>query len=109
MVAIIFAVIITCQSQSFKDKRDHNTNVIGSFVVLMTSYSFLVFNVLSVEQNFDFGYVTIGIISIYFLFSIAQVVINSLVQSKKSLRMMLFKRRYAYTRSIDQILLKRNH
>ena len=56
--------------QSFKKQSKRQSNSFSELIVAITIYFFIVFNMVSVEDNFTVGYVAIVCVSLYILVSL---------------------------------------
>jgi len=88
-----FTVMITPNMiESHKKKSQARFFNLTEMVFLSTAYFFLIFNVVSVEDNFTLGYAPILIFGVYMSYVLADVIIGIIKNARKSCRNYMIKR-----------------
>lgn len=88
----LLSTMTTYQFETLKDAHQRRDQLWNEAVILGTSYTFLIFNVVTLEQNFVIGYVSIGIVTLYIAISLLVMLISTVLQMRIKLRLWCFKR-----------------
>ena len=82
------------QFDTYSDKSMRRAQTINETVLLMVSYSFLIFNMMTVEHSFSIGFVSIGITGLYMVSGLIISLFKTLGGVKASLRRKFIMRKY---------------
>ena len=101
----LFVIIITYSTRSLASKSMLNLQTVGEITTLITVDFFLIFRVVTVEDNWVLGYSTIGFIAIYVVVCTAYILWDSIAYSRSSLIRFLAMRKYKVQRENLGIIL----
>ena len=90
MLSNILIMSITILTRALNDLK---IRVFSELCILLTSDCFLIFNMVSVEENFVLGYVSVGVVGLFLLISMLIVVINVIISFQKRIRIWRIMRR----------------
>lgn len=74
------------QFDSYKLPSMRRGQTLNESVVLIVSYMFIIFSMVTIEHNFTVGYVSIGILAVYMGFTFLSILVISFVTLKSKLR-----------------------
>lgn len=95
--------------QSFKSTAKRRSNSFSECVVAITIYCFIVFNMVSVEDNFILGYFTIGFVSLYILISLLTISRQTYREKRLWLYKIFAKRKFTKQRKYRAKTLEITH
>lgn len=105
-----FVVMLTPNMFEILDSRSQlRFQTFTEMVFISTSYMFLIFSMVKVEDNFTVGYVPIIIFGFYIALVLLIVLKGIVTQSRKSLTKFCLKRSYRKQRASLQAQLAANH
>ena len=94
MVLNLFVIMITIVTDSLESKSMLWLQTVGEVSTLAMIDFFLIFRVVSVEENFVLGYATIISIGVYILICFVFILCTTVVESKTRLIHFLAKKKY---------------
>ena len=98
MGTALFAAILPYLLLSFKERSEYKKTMMNEIITLLCCYTFVTFNIVSVEGNFQLGYFLIGFLSMYILITIIYVVVVVIKAACQNLRKYCLKRTYRKNR-----------
>ena len=105
----LLVALANYQFEVFKRADVRKNETFNETIVLLVSYTFIIFNVVTIEQNFMIGYVSMGITSLYMGMSLLIMLYNSCVESKERMRRKVAMQKYKKVRAQLQERLRKNH
>jgi len=91
-------VILDYQFETYRSGTVRRERMRGEMLILVCSYIFLAFNVVSVEDNYTIGYVSIGLVFIYIAVGILVMLARSILTLRARIKVWLTMRRYKQSR-----------
>ena len=91
-------VVSNVHFETFRSSRDLVEQTIDEMIILLCSYTFYIFRMVSLEQNYMIGYYSIGLILFYMVCSLGYVLAGNIKALKASLRRRMIMRNYQKSR-----------
>ena len=109
MLSCAIAAILPYVIDSLEEARERRTNSMSEILTLFTCYAFTTFNIISVDDNFQVGYLVVGVLSAYMLIVILVVIWGTIKSICVSIRKYCLRRSYNINRAKRREELKLNH
>ena len=109
MLSCAIAAILPYVIYSLAEARERRTNAMSELLTLFTCYAFTTVNIISVDDNFQVGYLVVGVLSAYMLVVILVVLWGTLKSIYVSIRNYRLRRSYFKNRAKRREELKLNH
>ena len=74
----LLVLVVTYTTDSLVSKYERRLQTLSEFTIMVTTYCFFSFNIVTVKHNFSLGYFTIGVVGFY-IFICAVLIAISLV------------------------------
>ena len=94
MLSTGIGAILPYMIYAISEQRDRRTNALNELLTLFSCYAFTTFNIISVDDNFQVGYLVISVLGAYMVIVILSTFWSSIKSLCAKLRIRLIKRRY---------------
>lgn len=108
MTLIMANLLVLCLPfviKSLVDKQELLLQTISEVCIMISTFCFIAFNIVSVEDNFTLGYFTIGVTGVYISICALIILRNFVIHMRNELRLRLVLHEYKKSRKQLQINL----